>query len=692
MAEAAGPPPASDEADAGGARDATARGSGDGADSSPRRRLSRTSSDGAEPSSRRRFSGTSSDGGDGSLDSPSAQLSPLSTQGDDVLQVQRFFRLYRAGALSVSRVRKPRALAKGGSLSSLLEERGDAELGAEAAFYEANGFMRPLRPTDMETRLGVQKRSRLPEIALDAPALKRCARLAVIAFGAPDSTALVNIVGDRAVTTGASDEERRPSADTAVASHATASYDLHGYVSDPAGYDANLCAHTSESEEPVFIDDLRDDWRFANTQKVRTGSCNAYYGVPIFLRVGVLGSEPRGLGGHGSASMPDFVRRSSDETTQSAGSTASPSPPPQRVQIGSLCIASSRPQPGREIPAAVERRMRALGDLIGSIIEGLVAQVTLVRDIAVRHSLDQLIASVGQVTEQHTTRPVAGTVMTRTPQQTPEHERSAPPFGAARSNSVSSTRTSTSSTARSRPVTPRQATLAATYSANVDAGAEAQAVAALTFSEAADMLRTQLGVSFVVVLDLRDTLPEALPDGGYENRVLGASVEPKRDDDVRAALASANVGPLLREATGLTKHSDHLVSLSDGGASARAQSVWRDLAALLDLVVTDAQGALQFVMLVGSFEPRMRFGPSELSIARVVGTVLLSRLSVSRLLDSSAAGAAFVSQASHDLRSPCVGPHLRPSLSRQTLRTADAARAAPGRGTADRAESVARDA
>ena len=209
MAEAAGPPPASDEADAGGARDATARGSGDGADSSPRRRLSRTSSDGAEPSSRRRFSGTSSDGGDG--DSPSAQLSPLSTQGDDVLQVQRFFRLYRAGALSVSRVRKPRALAKGGSLSSLLEERGDAELGAEAAFYEANGFMRPLRPTDMETRLGVQKRLRLPEIALDAPALKRCARLAVIAFGAPDSTALVNIVGDRAVTTGASDEQRGPS-------------------------------------------------------------------------------------------------------------------------------------------------------------------------------------------------------------------------------------------------------------------------------------------------------------------------------------------------------------------------------------------------------------------------------------------------------------------------------------------------
>lgn len=50
----------------------------------------------------------------------------------------------------------------------------------------------------------------------------------------------------------------------------------------------------------------------------------------------------------------------------------------------------------------------------------------------------------------------------------------------------------------------------------------------------------------------------------------------------------------------------------------------------------------------------MRFGPDDLSMADVVSSVMLTKLSISRLCDSSAAGAAFVSQASHDLRSPCV--------------------------------------
>lgn len=430
-----------------------------------------------------------------------------------------------------------------------------------------------------------------------------------------------------------------------MASHATASYAAAGYAPDSAGYDSNLCAHASVSEEPVYIDNLRDDWRFAGTQKVRTGSCTAYYGVPLFLRVGVLGGEAGG----DASTMPNMVRRSSDETAQSAGtSSASTVAARQRVQVGSLCIASSEPQSGREVSATVERRMRALGELASAILEGLVAQTTLVRDIAVRTSLDQLLESVGRVTEQQTTPPDEGTVMTRTPHQTPQatpelEKTSAPPFGLSRSAS-----------SRSRPPTPRQATLAATYSAHVDASTEAKAVAALSFSEAADMLRAQLNVAFVVVLDLRDLLVETLPDGGYETRVLGASIEAKRDEAVWTGLASAHVGALLREAVGVRDKEQQLVTLSDGGASAIERYVFRGVAALLDLVVTDSQGALQFAMIIGSFERRMRFGPEELSIARVVGTVLLSRLSVSRLLDSSAAGAAFVSQASHDLRSPCV--------------------------------------
>lgn len=144
------------------------------------------------------------DEGADASDADAAQVSPTTSRtADDVLSIQRFFRLYRSGALPVSRVRKPRGLAIGGSMGALLEESGDLDGGAEASFFEAHGYMRPLAPTDVELRLGVISRLRLPEIALNAPALMRCARLAVKAFGLPNSIALVNIVGDHAVTTGA---------------------------------------------------------------------------------------------------------------------------------------------------------------------------------------------------------------------------------------------------------------------------------------------------------------------------------------------------------------------------------------------------------------------------------------------------------------------------------------------------------
>lgn len=306
--------------------------------------------------------------------------------------------------------------------------------------------------------------------------------------------------------------------------------------------------------------------------------------------------------------------------------------------------------PGYVMAPDVLAAMNDVAGLIGRVVESIYVTQARRKDVDMRLSIDALWTPSKRTERSDSTGP------------TPSPDLITPPLATA-SGIDGQLRTRLVDRPRlGRPSSSAQLTSTAQTLDRERAITRARKNAVAGFDIAARLLATHMSASFVYFIDLRDVTIDSLADVALSARVLSA-VETPGLDKTQAGLASASAGGLLQDIIRMHEGDGRIAF--DAQTLSSMRSVFPGITALVGMPFLDAQRAPQFCLLVGAdqthtllaaeevrWQPCFSADVPQLSYARVVGTVLVSRLSIDRLLDTSSAASAFVSQSSHDLRAP----------------------------------------